>query len=167
MVAMAPHRSSRSHLLLVLGALLGGCLIIGDDGDAGDDGTTSSATAGDLTGGATGGDCFSPPSCDPLAPSCADTDKCIPNDGGFTCVAVPPGTVEAGLGDPCSGALSCGAGLVCSAGTIPDCVGGEGCCVAVCDLGAPQCPTGQTCSPYASPGSSLCYEDVGLCVVGG
>ncbi|MCB9716713.1 MAG: hypothetical protein H6712_22845 [Myxococcales bacterium] len=50
--------------------------------------------------------------------------------------------------------------------SLPDCQGGTGCCVALCDLGAPQCPGGTSCSPYASD-SSLCYADVGLCVVAG
>lgn len=159
----AARRSWRVRALV--GLLLAGGCVLGDDTD--DSGATSSEPVADGTAGvATGaGSCFEGNQCDPLASACPGDDKCVAEQDAFVCASVPPGTVEAGAGEPCDGSLSCAEGLVCAPVGLPDCVGAPGCCVEVCDLGTPQCPAGTSCSPFSSSDSAICYEDVGICAV--
>lgn len=158
--------SSFVIIVSVAGALSsGGCII-----DTGDDSATSDAN--DETGTPQMGEteaaaCFESPACDPLASACADSDKCIASDGEFVCEAVAPGSEEAGLGETCGGASGCEEGLSCLLGGAGGCDGGgPGCCVAICDTGAPQCGTGMTCAPMFPNDPTNCYSHVGLCVTG-
>lgn len=164
MAGMARCLRALGSLVLLSSSLLG--CVIGDDG--GDDAAQTSgvATGVDGTGVGTGGPCFESPSCDPLAPSCSGSTRCVPNNGSFVCTEVPPETNEASVGEPCSGVLDCAEGSVCAAVGVPGCDAGGSCCAAVCDLEAPQCPGGTTCTPYAPGGSTLCYDHVGVCVIG-
>ncbi|MCA9705416.1 MAG: hypothetical protein KDK70_06195 [Myxococcales bacterium] len=156
-------RGARSLLVLLLSSLgLGGCIIITND----DDGSGDTAAADEGTGIAddTGpSSCFDPPQCDPLASNCAQS-KCVPDGSTFACTPTMPGMEELGPGEPCSGSVSCQEGLLCLPGG-GSCTGGQGCCVPLCDVSQPQCPSGTVCMPYFS-GTTLCYDDVGVCVVG-
>ena len=108
--------------------------------------------------------CFVLPQCDPLAPACDGSELCIPTDAEFTCVPTVEGTEQVGLGEPCAGALSCQQGLACLSLTLTGCTGAPGCCVAFCDLTAPDCSDGLSCEPYDTNPSPSCYDDVGVCV---
>jgi hypothetical protein len=69
-------------------------------------------------------------------------------------VAVGPSC--AGLGDraagaSCACAMDCQSGLMCSAGT----------CLATCELAAPSCPGGATCSAWSGPGGVCALASAG------
>ena len=153
---MHPSPSRRFSLLVL--ALLGSGCIFGDDGDEGSDDVLAMDEGSAGSGGVDGGECFVPPHCDPLSPSCAGTELCSANQGSFDCTPVPEGTELVGEGEDC-GSASCDQGLVC----VPTCGGGAGCCVPLCDLEQPQCPMDRTCAPYYAEGSTQCYAHVGLC----
>lgn len=75
-------------------------------------------------------------SCDPLAPTCGEGQRCLPSGSGFTCLA-HDGTGVA-LGEPCDAPEACADGLCAfdpafSCGNAP----GQGCCAAPCDVNAP------------------------------
>lgn len=76
------------------------------------------------------------PICDPLlAGSCAGQgEACIFREpDGFVCF--PTGSEGAGLGETCVTAVSCEAGLHCSA-NVPGCAADEYCCTEYCDVEA-------------------------------
>ncbi|MCH9687995.1 MAG: hypothetical protein K0V04_41580 [Deltaproteobacteria bacterium] len=138
---------------------LAGCLLDTDDSTDGPAMMDEATGAADGTGPAT---CFSDGQCDPLGPSCGDTDRCAPLGSQFICTPVPQGTMALGEGETCMEASSCDTGLVCIAG--PSCAGGQSCCVALCDVAQPQCSGGTNCLPYFESGAPPpCYEDVGVC----
>ncbi|MEM6996329.1 MAG: hypothetical protein AAF721_37830 [Myxococcota bacterium] len=139
-----------------------------DDLDPDDDGGADDAAA-TLVMGETGElpPCFELPLCDPLSPECPGTQMCLPEGEVFTCAAPLEGTEQLGLGDPCDGGLSCQAGLACLPIAVTGCSGSAGCCIALCELDAPQCAGGFSCSQYFSQGTaSTCYASVGVCVEG-
>ncbi len=130
-----------------------------------DSGPTGADTNGD--GDSDSSDCFMAPLCNPLGAGCSGTDKCIPNDGVFACAPMMDGIEEFAEGEPCDSALSCQSGLVCRAAEdVPGCSPerGEGCCVAVCDLSAPTCSAGTTCTSAFETAAPMCFEDVGVCL---
>ncbi len=147
-------------LIAWMSSATSGCVVGGDDGsEAGDEAAVDEAgTAAAETGSMA---CFTAPQCDPLAPSCPGTDRCGLVGIGFECTPIPDGSPALGVGEVCANAVGCDEGLVC--GATADCLGGQSCCVALCDLAQAQCAAGQMCTPYsASP--AACYEDVGVCV---
>lgn len=159
-------RLARLLLLLLPPVLMAasGCIIgVGDDqGDAGSDDALAMEEGTAVADSQDGGECFLPPHCDPLAPDCGENELCSTNLGTFDCTPLPEGIELAGEGEEC-GMSSCDAGLVCVATAVPGCNGGAGCCLPLCDLEQPQCPTGRVCVPFLSPGSTQCYEHVGVC----
>lgn len=108
--------------------------------------------------------CFVLPECDPLSPDCEGDELCVQMDAAFMCVPTVEGTEQLGLGEPCAGALSCQLGLACLSLSLTGCTGAPGCCVAFCDLTAPDCPDGLSCVPVDSDPAPGCYDEVGVCV---
>ena len=106
------------------------------------------------------------PTCDPLAPDCADGELCIPTYAdSFLCAPDASGAAGA-AGDPCEFPNVCDPGLLCAPGQIvPDCET-SGCCTPFCNLQAPDCEVDEACVPYYRPGDAPPgYENVGLCGV--
>jgi hypothetical protein len=136
-----------------------GCLLVGDDGDGGSDDAPVMEGGTVVADGTAGGECFTPPACDPLAPECAANELCSEDLGAFRCMPVPEGTALVGEGEPC-GAASCAPGLVC----VSYCAGGAGCCLPLCDVEQPQCSMDRACLPLFTAGSTQCYAHVGVCV---
>lgn len=105
------------------------------------------------------------PICDPLlAGSCAGQgEACIYRaPEGFVCF--PTGSEGAGLGEPCATAVSCEAGLHCSA-NVPGCAADEYCCTEYCDTTAanPACTVeGAQCAAIGATDPSQAH--VGACV---
>ncbi len=111
-------------------------------------------------------ECFQAPFCDPLSPDCPATEQCIPSGTDFACAANVEGTEQLGPGSPCSADLACQAGLACLPVFVSGCSGALGCCIALCELDAPQCEAGFSCAPYYSDAVPICYGSVGVCVEG-
>jgi hypothetical protein len=106
------------------------------------------------------------PTCDPLAPDCAQGDMCIPTHNEWF-ICAPDVSGDAGAdGDPCEFVNVCDPGLVCApAEVLPDCEA-SGCCTPYCDLQAPDCAADEVCVPYFEPGNAPPgYENVGICGV--
>lgn len=119
--------------------------------------------AGDGTAGGPQ-ECFESPECDPLSSECPGTELCISEGSVFRCVAPLEGTEMVGLGDACDGPLACQGGLACLSVPVTGCSGAPGCCVALCELDAAQCPAGTDCTPLNSDPSPSCYDNVGVCI---
>lgn len=107
------------------------------------------------------------PSCDPLAPECADGHVCTPNnEGAFACT--PSGANGDGpgaQGDACEYANECEPGFACMPGTtVPECQSGF-CCASYCDLGgADMCPGKTVCVPWNDDEDAPPeYAHVGVC----
>ncbi|MCX4240667.1 hypothetical protein [Paraliomyxa miuraensis] len=105
--------------------------------------------------------------CNPLEQDCGPGRACLPDQLGFGCATVQ-GTIDGirrGLHDACEvGSQTCDAGLVCLQVAVPGCVGGSGCCVAICDMTDPECTDGTMCYPFFEA-SAMCFENVGACVL--
>jgi hypothetical protein len=106
------------------------------------------------------------PSCDPLAPSCADDEVCAPlsdlsnEEVRFSCLPIPPFEPQP-YGSECDGLQVCDDGLLCVPEEhVPDC-GGFACCTQLGDsLQMPSCPDeSQTCIPLfeSPPDPSTCF----------
>ena len=140
---------------------LGACGF-GDDTDT-DVAPMSGSSDGGVAETGTPLGCDAPNVCDPLSPDCEDGQVCAPGDLTFTCTPIAGGDLGLGPGEACGGASSCQPGLVCLSVPVPGCSGGQGCCVPVCELSAPQCGNAGTCSPFfAMP--PPCFSDVGVCL---
>jgi hypothetical protein len=85
---------------------------------------------------------------------------CIPADNGadFMCVLNASGDDLGGYADPCMFANTCDPGLLClDSAMSPDCdtAAGYGCCLPVCDTGAPDCPHPDLeCTPWFEDGAA-------------
>ena len=103
------------------------------------------------------------PSCDPLlGGECPNGHVCVPTNESFTCV-IQAG--EGAQGAPCEYVNTCAEGLFCAdAALLPAC-DGSGCCTAFCDLQAPQCPDGLTCTPWYEQDPPPGLQDVGACIL--
>ncbi len=135
----------------------------GDDADSEVPPTSASSdgAAEEVTGTPDG--CSAPNVCDPLSPDCEDGQVCAPGDQTFTCAPQAGEGIGVGVGEACGGAAACQPGLVCLSVPVAGCTGGQGCCVPVCELSAPQCGNAGTCSPFfAIP--PPCFDDVGVCL---
>lgn len=149
---------------LLLVVAVGACGF-GDDAADSELSPSSDSGTGDAGDEATGAtvDCAAPNICDPLSPDCEDGQVCAPSDQTFTCTPIAGDGLGVAPGEPCGGAASCQPGLVCLSVAVPGCTGGQGCCVPVCELSAPQCGDAGTCSPFfAMP--PPCFDDVGVCL---
>ncbi len=109
------------------------------------------------------------PRCDPLEPTCADGEVCIPAPEGereFFCTVDASGD-SGQASTPCVDLNACDPGLLCrEAVEVSAACGGGSCCTPVCDLGvAPMCPEmDQECVAVYPPGEAPAgYEDVGFC----
>lgn len=106
------------------------------------------------------------PICDPLvAGACAGQgESCIFRaPEGFVCF--PTGSEGAGLGEPCATAVSCAAGLHCSA-QVPGCAADEYCCTQYCDTNDDEssCTVeGAVCESIGASDPSQAH--VGACVM--
>lgn len=90
------------------------------------------------------------PPCSPLVQDCPLGQGCYPGADGFVCTADASG--DGGTqGDACRFTNVCDAGLLCSQENADECGSFGGCCTAYCDMGAPTCPDGFTCTAW--------YED--------
>lgn len=106
------------------------------------------------------------PICDPLlAGSCpGQGEACIFREpDGFVCF--PTGAEGTGLGEPCATAVSCAAGLHCSANVV-GCAADEYCCTEYCDASEPE----PTCTVEGAVCESIGATDpgqahVGACVI--
>lgn len=100
------------------------------------------------------------PQCDPLIVDCPGGQVCIPAVGAFVCApdASGPG---GGLFSACTGGNTCDPGLVCADAELSAQCGGpsDECCLAMCDLGQPDCPNGQACTLWSQDSA-----DIGVCV---
>ncbi len=93
--------------------------------------------------------------CDPLADdACSTGQACLPAGFGFACHTALSEPVDAPCGDTVS---ACGPGHLCVDAAQCE----DRCCAQVCDLAAPDCPAGQSCTSYGSPLSA--YATVGFC----
>jgi hypothetical protein len=110
--------------------------------------------------------------CNPLVPTCAETEGCYPYGDAFVCnhsTADP----EASHGSPCELAFECPEGLQCVPAAVHSSCDGVACCSTHCDLSDPtadaQCGAldpGQVCRPWYAPAAApRGYEDVGICGV--
>lgn len=99
-------------------------------------------------------------SCDPLEQDCDDGQTCYPSGSEGMCVP----TNNRSAGEPCRTGLgwrsgfACGPGLVCQ--SVPECEGEDaswGCCVPLCRLDAPTCPS-ELPQCTTSP-----FHDLGMC----
>lgn len=110
------------------------------------------------------------PVCDPLDPqACGDAEVCLNNplDGKFFICIIDASGDEGQTGDPCQFANACDPAHAClSPEVFPGCDMLEpGCCVPYCDLDAPDCPQGTSCTAFYDEGMApTCFEDVGLCL---
>lgn len=96
--------------------------------------------------------------CDPLAvDTCPAVQACLPAGLGFGCHFIE----DLGGGGPCGATAECSAAEVCMDASQCNEGRGETCCARFCDLEAPDCPDGQTCTDYGSPLSA--YSAVGFC----
>lgn len=96
--------------------------------------------------------------CDPLQEgTCPAGQGCLPAGLGFACHLAFDTTGD----EPCDAVAECGLAHVCT--EAPQCGDepGQTCCVELCDLDAPDCPAGQTCTDYGSPLAA--YASVGFC----
>ncbi|MGH1340147.1 MAG: hypothetical protein ACRBN8_01250 [Nannocystales bacterium] len=98
------------------------------------------------------GECH--PVCDPLVQDCADGESCvIVQFENFICV--PHGELDEG--ETCGGFDECLPGLMCAGD-------GDPLCSEFCDLDAPACPEGVSCSELFAEGTAPPgYENVGVC----
>jgi hypothetical protein len=165
----------RRRQLAILTLCLPLACVLGGDDDEGDDqvaatdtgGSTGTPMADDGTGDEGPGGCFNFPECDPLSPDCGDGQVCIPGAVGFSCAAMVEPGAPIPAGEACGGPATCGPGLACLPATVPGCEGGVGCCVPICELSAPQCGDAGTCMPFYASAPPPCFEDVGVCLIGG
>lgn len=96
--------------------------------------------------------------CDPLAEGACPTGQgCLPAGLGFACHLAFNTTGD----EPCTATAQCGLGHACIGASQCDEKQSERCCAALCDLEAPDCLGGQTCTDYGSPLSA--YSAVGFC----
>lgn len=115
-------------------------------------------------------------SCDPLVQDCDPGQACLPewssNAAEWVCAA-EYSFDEGQEFDPCAFSNVCDPGLMCwDPGAAIECAGAEtGCCLALCDLGAPQCNgEGAECTPFYEVIEGQAppeFADVGLCVLPG
>lgn len=105
------------------------------------------------------------PTCNPLAPDCAENQACRPVllEDRFTCQSVavgPPTPAQAA----CRSESECIPGTAClPAADLPTCTG-FACCASYCNTSAPACPDGTACVPWyedddAPPG----LAELGVC----
>ena len=105
--------------------------------------------------------------CDPLdVDACAASDGCYPINDGFACAPDASGD-EGGLFEPCKFVNLCDSGLVCSnpekSGDLCE-SGVAGCCLPVCDLNAPACPSMTACTPFYNDGQAPpLFDHIGVC----
>lgn len=102
--------------------------------------------------------------CDPLADDCGADAACVPADAAWVCMLqAAPGAAFAA----CEGADQCADGLACAdpAGIDACPPGAVGCCLPLCDLGAPACPDATpTCASWYAPDPPPAgLESVGVC----
>ncbi len=105
--------------------------------------------------------------CDPLTDSCDADEVCAPvSTTPFACV---PAAGEAGEGDGCEFVNQCAAGLGCFPAAAGFCSEEDAnCCLPYCDVNAPDCPDGLTCTSYWKEGEpAKGFEDVGVCLGAG
>lgn len=111
---------------------------------------------------------FCPPTCDPLASTCASNEVCVAN-GKTAFICVKDASNEGGaIYEPCEYVNGCDTGLACMAyDSSPLCDPNENyCCLPLCDLDAPVCPDGLPCEPWYPQGEAPDgLEDVGVCAV--
>ena len=105
--------------------------------------------------------------CDPVDPNaCPPGQGCYASYGGLVCVPDASGR-DGAQGDPCEFVNACDPGLLCTgAASLDGCTGASGCCTAACDLDAPSCPDGLTCTPLydgTEPEVPPGFEHVGVC----
>lgn len=113
------------------------------------------------------------PTCDPIAPSCADGERCLgyssPYAASLACHAAPPGT--AAIGEACHDPEDCGDGLLCVRDDeVPGCRSTSGCCTSYCDrLAEDPCDAlvaGTHCEPFFPSDSAPAgcgVEELGVC----
>jgi hypothetical protein len=110
------------------------------------------------------------PTCDPIAQDCPAGQGCYGSSNSFLCIA---GAGDASPGEPCEYINHCEAGSFCaSAGLVPGCRGGSGCCASFCDMTAiDPCPGAGPdveCVPWfeggQTPPSCFELENVGACI---
>lgn len=96
--------------------------------------------------------------CDPLTEGvCPPGNSCMPAGLGFACNL----TAESVNDAPCNVPGQCDVGHVCIDASQCDAELSETCCAELCDLEAPSCLGGQTCTSYGSPLAA--YSAVGFC----
>ncbi len=96
--------------------------------------------------------------CDPLAQDACPTGQgCLPAGLGFACHLAFDTTND----EPCTAAAECGLGHACLEASQCGDEPGDACCVQLCNLGAPNCQGGQSCTDYGSPLAA--YATVGFC----
>ncbi|WAS93684.1 hypothetical protein [Nannocystis punicea] len=105
--------------------------------------------------------------CDPLLGGCAGDDLCLMLSTGFGCWP-DDSQPQHGLFEGCEYLDTCDNGLFCgnSEGASECDLDSAGCCLAYCDVNAPNtCPgVGQQCLPFFSPGDAPPgYEHLGAC----
>lgn len=127
-------------------------------------GTETSTTAGEDTSSSTGSGFED---CDPLVQNCGRGEGCYADGEAFGCQEDASGA-NGGQADACAADNECTLGLLClNAEVVGSCEDGSaGCCSAVCDLSAPECPNSSpNCIPWYDPGPAPSgLEDVGACV---
>lgn len=105
--------------------------------------------------------------CDPVQPAaCPDGEACTPVFDDWVCI----GSLGVPSGTTCEFANACEPGTVCAASDAVDgCEGG--CCMAVCDLDAPdpdaQCEAPAQCVPYYGDEPPDGLAHVGVCGAAG
>ena len=105
--------------------------------------------------------------CYPIKQDCGPGKACLPANPGFSCQSTPSVAdgMRRGLHDACEvGSQTCNAGLLCVQAAVPGCSGGSGCCVAICDMLAPECTDDTVCYPIYEA-AQMCYPNVGVCLL--
>lgn len=149
--------SNPSVLLWLLLLALTGCVFGIDQDDETGGGAVASGGMNDEDACVEG--------CDPLDQDCPSDLRCLPDGASFSCQGLPPETMPIGLHEACvAGSQACDLGLLCLQVSVPGCDGGTGCCIAMCDLGHPQCSSGTVCTSFFGE-DAACYAEVGACVL--
>ncbi len=100
--------------------------------------------------------------CDPLMPSCAEGEGCLPAGIDFVCLpTLGEAIVTAGT---CYHIGGCEPGTVClNADIVPNCEDELGCCSPWCDLSSPLCPPDAECLPWFEMDAPPEFETLGIC----
>lgn len=107
------------------------------------------------------------PTCNPLLSDCELGEACYPVDAAFVCAPDASGPDAGAAGDPCEFVNACDPGLICANPTaVGGCAPGSGgCCTAICDITADDCPNPQSCVPWFEPAlAPFGQENVGVCL---